>query len=72
MGGIYNILHIDRSDPDQAGKSNELVCQTSVAVFSICLSDYLRVDDCVFANGIEAEKSKWSLMTRLVNISFMT
>lgn len=58
MGGIYVFLYINRSDLDQARKSNELVRKTGVAIFLICLSNHFCIDDRVPAYRIEAEKGK--------------
>lgn len=56
--GIYVFLYINRPDPDQTGKSDELVRKTCVAVFLVCLSNCFCIDDHIPADRIEAEKSK--------------
>lgn len=56
--GVYVFLYFYRPVPHQAGKSDELVCKTGVAVFLVRLSNYFYIDDRVLANGIEAKKGK--------------
>jgi len=58
MVGIYVFLYINRPDADQAGKSDELVRKTGMAVFLVCLSNCFYIDDHISADRIEAEKSK--------------
>lgn len=56
--GIYVFLYINRPGPDQAGKGDELVRKTGVAIFLICLSNYFYINDYTLANWIEAERGK--------------
>lgn len=56
--GVYVFLYFNRPGPHQAGKSDELVRKTGVAVFLVRLSNYFCVDDHVLASGIEAEEGK--------------
>lgn len=56
--GVHVFLHIDRSVPDEGGKSDELVRETSLAILPVRLPDHFRVDDRVSADRIETEKGK--------------
>lgn len=58
VGGVRVLLHANRLDPDQIGKSNELVRETGVAVLSIRLSNDVCVDDRIPVCRIEAEEGK--------------
>jgi len=56
--GIYVFLYINRPDPDQTGKSDELVRKTGVAIFLVCLSNSFCVDDRATAYWIETKKGE--------------
>lgn len=56
--GIYVYLYVNRPDADHAGKGDELVRETGVAIFLVCLSNRFCIDDCALASRIEAEKGK--------------
>lgn len=57
--GIHVFLYVNRPVLDQAGKGDELVRETGVAIFLVCLSNHFCVDDHILASWIETEKGKW-------------
>lgn len=58
VAGIRILLHINRSCSDQIRKGNELVRETSVAVFSVRVPDNFCINDSIPKYRIAAKKGK--------------